>query len=179
MPGIDYSIHSLNPIAQGPGAAAQAAQPESFSFKDFLDIINPLQHIPVVSTIYRHLTGDTIGTPEKIAGDGLYGGLTGLVCSLGDTLFQEITGKSVGDTVYAFVTGEHDQNTGVASLPASVKPAASIALPMPEVSLPDFSGLFDSNDDEAEANGPPMPLSPLVAQRATAAYARAGSLQAY
>ncbi|MGQ3031076.1 MAG: hypothetical protein ACT60Q_22290, partial [Ferrovibrionaceae bacterium] len=31
---------------------------EGFSFKTVLDTINPLQHIPIVSTIYRELTGD-------------------------------------------------------------------------------------------------------------------------
>ncbi|MBT5049270.1 MAG: hypothetical protein HOM58_12290 [Rhodospirillaceae bacterium] len=34
---------------------------KGFSFGDFLDIINPLQHIPVVSTIYRMVTEDEIG----------------------------------------------------------------------------------------------------------------------
>jgi hypothetical protein len=29
-------------------------------FWDFVDIVNPLQHIPVVNTIYRELTGDTV-----------------------------------------------------------------------------------------------------------------------
>ena len=34
--------------------------PDGFTFLDMLDIINPLQHIPVVSTLYRAITGDTI-----------------------------------------------------------------------------------------------------------------------
>ncbi|MGB6086494.1 MAG: hypothetical protein WBF74_07845, partial [Parvibaculum sp.] len=32
-----------------------------FGFSDFLDVINPLQHIPIVSSIYRELTGDELG----------------------------------------------------------------------------------------------------------------------
>ncbi len=28
------------------------------SFWDFVDIVNPLQHVPVINTIYRELTGD-------------------------------------------------------------------------------------------------------------------------
>ena len=32
-----------------------------FSFHDLLDTINPLQHLPVVSTIYRAITGDRPG----------------------------------------------------------------------------------------------------------------------
>lgn len=93
---------------------AEAKSESSFTFGDFLDIINPLQHIPVVSTIYRKLTGDTIGTPEKIAGDALYGGLTGLACSVGDALFAELTGKNVGDTVYDAIIGGDEPATAVA-----------------------------------------------------------------
>jgi len=179
MPGIDYSIHSVNPAVQGPAPAVKAAEPEGFSFDDFLDIINPLQHLPVISTIYRHLTGDKIGLPEKIAGDGLYGGVVGLACSIGDALFQQITGKDVGDTVYAFLTGEDDATTSVASASASVLPASSmhIALPemaLPQLSMPDLSGVFDADDDEA--SGPPALLSPLAARRAAGAYGKAAML---
>jgi len=164
MPGIDYSIHSVNPAAQASSPAAQSAEHEGFSFGDLLDIVNPLQHLPIISTIYRHLTGDTIGLPEKIAGDGLYGGLVGLACSVGDALFQEITGKNVGDTVYAFVTGENDNKTGIATGPVSVTPATSLGL-----SMPDFSAQLDSDD----ATGPPASLAPEAIQRATAAYRQA------
>ncbi len=49
-----------------------------FSFGDFVDIINPLQHIPIISNIYRSLTGDTVAQPAaQIIGDGLYGGPIG------------------------------------------------------------------------------------------------------
>ena len=33
---------------------------DGFTFSDLMDIINPLQHIPVVSSIYRSLSGDEI-----------------------------------------------------------------------------------------------------------------------
>lgn len=90
---------------------AEKPTPSGFSFGDLLDIVNPLQHIPVVSTVYRHLTGDKIATPEKIAGDTLYGGVTGFLCSVGDAIFTEATGKSLGDTVYAAVFGEDEPAT--------------------------------------------------------------------
>ena len=41
---------------------------EGLSFGDFLEIINPLQHIPVVSTLYRMVTGDEIGVRSASAG---------------------------------------------------------------------------------------------------------------
>jgi hypothetical protein len=175
MPAFDYSTHVTNPIAQGSGRAVAKAQESSFSFGDLLDIVNPLQHIPVISTLYRHLTGDKIGTPEKIAGDTLFGGLTGLLCSVGDSIFEELTGKSVGDTVYAMVVGDDDKTTAVASdtssmTPVSVTPASSL-----NIALPDFSFLNDADDDEPAATP-----SLVVAQRAMAAYRAAGrTVEAY
>ncbi|GAA0551849.1 hypothetical protein FHS83_001418 [Rhizomicrobium palustre] len=144
MPGINYSAHQYNPIAQGSGAAYASAKAASdaasaglaasgekkddgFSFGDLLDIVNPLQHIPVVSTLYRHLTGDKIGTFAKLAGDTLYGGWTGLAFSAADSAYKEISGKTVGDTVYAMVIGDDTPKTAIAdaNTPVAVKPARS------------------------------------------------------
>jgi hypothetical protein len=91
------------------------ASSSGFTFHDFLSIINPLQHIPVIGTLYRAITGDKIGVPEKIAGDALYGGLWGAVSGLADAAFQAATGKDFGDTVLALFTGNHYSATQVAS----------------------------------------------------------------
>jgi hypothetical protein len=128
MPGIDYSAHAVNTSAAQSAAAAAARQApaaaDGFSFGDFLDIINPLQHIPLVSTLYRHLTGDAIGTPEKIAGDTLYGGLVGFVSSIADSAYQAITGKDFGNTLLALVDGDTDGTPPVAVASNDAAPAA-------------------------------------------------------
>ena len=147
---IDSSARALHlgfvpPKATAPAAAATtpAAAPAAagsdtgFSFNDLLDIVNPLQHIPVVSTIYRAISGDTIKTFPKIAGDTLYGGLEGLASSVADTVFTKITGKSVGDTVLDFAEKELGLSkpaaTGVAAADAPASPAtASISTPAGE-----------------------------------------------
>src|ERR1700753_1581635 len=96
MPGLDPSLRLL---AHGPVQTAAAAAQGSggFSlhtaFHDLLDIVTPLQHLPVVGTLYRAITGDTIGTVEKIAGDALYGGLWGAVSSVADTAFEAVEWK--------------------------------------------------------------------------------------
>jgi hypothetical protein len=139
MPGINYSAHQFNPIAQGHGEAIKAAKADSqgFSFKDLLDVINPLQHLPVVSVIYRHLTGDTITPAAKVVGDTAYGGPIGLATSLGDLLFQDLTGKGVGDTVYAMVTGDDTSTvgspTGYAAAGPEKKPAEQVAAAAPSI----------------------------------------------
>jgi hypothetical protein len=100
----------------------------SSAFEDILDIVNPLQHLPVVGTLYRAMTGDKMGTLPKIAGDTLYGGLWGAVGSLADTAFEAITGKDFGSTVLALVTdgfGSEDKPVTV----AQNIPAAKAALP--------------------------------------------------
>jgi hypothetical protein len=54
---------------------------KGLTFGDFLDVINPLQHIPVVSTVYRMITGDEIGMGARLAGGALYGGPLGFVAA--------------------------------------------------------------------------------------------------
>lgn len=55
---------------------------DGFSFGDILDIINPLQHIPVISSIYRKISGDVIAPSMQIAGDALFGGPIGAAISI-------------------------------------------------------------------------------------------------
>lgn len=193
MPAMNYSAHQYNPIAHGPGAAiasAKAASPakdSGFSFGDLLDIINPLQHIPVISTIYRHLTGDKIGTAEKLAGDTLYGGLTGLACSLGDTVFEKATGKTVGDTVYAMLFGDDKApdatptiapNSAPDAAPnaapavgyAEAEPAKPAAEVKPAIYEPSLLGLAGEFCDTVDG------ITDVMGQRAAQAYRAAGRL---
>ncbi|PWC80974.1 hypothetical protein TSH100_28370 [Azospirillum sp. TSH100] len=97
------------------------------SFWDFLDIINPLQHIPIVSTIYREITGDTIQPSMRIMGDMLYGGVIGGMASIANAVVEQATGKDVGDTVMASLGiggGDHPA-AATAVADASGGPAAS------------------------------------------------------
>jgi len=70
--------------------------PEGFSFSSFLDIINPLQHIPVVSTIYRAVTGDTIENGARLIGGALFGGPIGFLASVFNGIVDEETGNDLG-----------------------------------------------------------------------------------
>lgn len=152
MPGINYSAHQFNPIAHGHGEAIKAAKKDSqsVSFGDLLDAVNPLQHLPVVSVLYRHLTGDTISPAAKVVGDTAYGGPLGLLSSLGDMLFQKMTGKSAGDMAYAMVTGDDtvtvEGATAVAAAETSAGTeeadvAAAPAEVLPAISAPSLTAL--------------------------------------
>lgn len=120
--------------APAPVAAPSTNDDGELTFHDLLDIVNPLQHLPIISTIYRAITGETIKTFPKIAGDTLYGGVTGFASSIADTIFTKITGKSVGDTVLGWLEDEFSPahpstpQTGVASTAAPAALAANIPI---------------------------------------------------
>jgi hypothetical protein len=103
-------------------------------FWDFVDIVNPLQHIPVVNTIYRELTGDSIKGVSRIIGGGIYGGVVGLVAGIGSAIVAETTGKDPGEHVLAMFKdsdGAVPRTTGDTAVadaaPPSAGPAGSAA----------------------------------------------------
>ena len=101
---------------------------DGLTFGDIFDIINPLQHIPIVSTIYRAITGDDIAAAPKIAGGALFGGVIGLVVSIIDTAIEQITGQDTGEHLLALFEGAEssgevlvaDEDDGFASAPIEV-----------------------------------------------------------
>jgi hypothetical protein len=145
---ITGSSFSLTPHAHAGAttAIAPAAQPAAkhdFSFHDFLDIINPLQHLPIVGTIYRAITGDQIKTPEKIVGDTIYGGPLGALSAVADAIYQQSTGKSFGDTVMGWFTGHHStaavaQNSNPAESPKTptVSATGDAVIAAPQIPAP-------------------------------------------
>lgn len=105
-------------------SSVSAPKPETdtFGFEDMLDMINPLHHIPVVSTLYQDLTGDTISAPAKIVGGGIFGGVTGLAGSLIDAIIEEVSGLDIGHHVLALFNGNEEQNqtpVQIASAPST------------------------------------------------------------
>ena len=75
---------------------------DGLTFADLLDIVNPLQHIPVVSTIYRALTGDEIEHGSRMAGGALFGGGIGFAGALFNVILENDTGKDIGEHALAF-----------------------------------------------------------------------------
>ena len=121
-------------VARTDVAAATPAQPHESFFHHLLDVINPLQHLPVIGTIYRAITGEHLGPVEKIAGDTLYGGLWGAVSSIADVAFEGITGKSFEDTALALFK-THD-GPKVASATVAMPAIAAPSLSLPSADLP-------------------------------------------
>lgn len=80
---------------------AGSIQHAEMTFADMIDVVNPLQHIPVLSGVYRNVTGDEISTPAKIAGGALYGGPVGAASSIATAMVEEHSGKSIQDHVFS------------------------------------------------------------------------------
>jgi len=103
-------------------AEKEAAVPDdsSFGFLDVIDMINPLQHIPVVSSIYRYLTGDAISPVSRVVGGTAFGGPIGAASGIVNALVQMETGKDVGENVIASFSSdpseEPDTTLAVADL---------------------------------------------------------------
>lgn len=105
---------------------------DDFGFEDMLDMINPLHHIPIISTIYQDLTGDTISAPAKIVGGGLFGGVTGLAGSLIDAIIEEVSGLDIGHHVLALFNGEADEAIGKDAEPKQARTqTASLTTSLP------------------------------------------------
>ena len=77
-----------DPMSTAEEDVAIDGKATSLGLKDVLDVINPLQHIPIVSTIYRSVTGDTMNDVPKFLGSALFNGPVGLVAALGTTIIK-------------------------------------------------------------------------------------------
>lgn len=68
-----------------------------------IDIVNPLQHIPIVSSMYREATGDSLSGFANIVGGGLFGGPLGAASSVVNEVVAAQTGGDVSDMVLQHV----------------------------------------------------------------------------
>ena len=141
---------------------------DGFDLGDLLDVINPLQHIPVISSIYRSLTGDEISPAARLAGGTLYGGPVGLVSAFVSGIVEDTANTTLGDIVVAAFTGEDE--TEVAAQPASISPAAgtpasapiaasAMAAPMP-IPLP---AMLAQSNLPAQTSRTPASFDPIAA----------------
>ena len=83
---------------------------DGFSFSDLIDIVNPLQHIPVVSTFYRETTGDKISAAPRMLGSTLFFGPLGFVSALANVVVEENTGMDIGEHMTSWVTPDDESS---------------------------------------------------------------------
>ena len=129
----------MTDLTFNPTAAAQPAPPaktaaapaaagwggDGFGFNDFLDLINPLQHLPGVSTIYRAVTGDRIADEARFIGHIVYGGPVGLIAATAETMATDADGRGMSEDLAAWWRGDEGE-TAVAT--GAAKPGAETAI---------------------------------------------------
>ena len=119
------AVQALSPIqakASGkPDDTETLADRMSVGFEDLLDVVNPLQQLPVVSSVYREATGTDISIPARLVGGLLFGGPAGLVGSAAMVLFEEITGDSVLGHLERLIDGSGE----------NAAPPATASTPLP------------------------------------------------
>ncbi len=179
-------VEKSTPSTQSSAKAEGGEEFQPFGKEGFigtlLDIINPLQHIPVVSTLYRSMSGDEISPFSKIVGGALFGGPIGIAASAIDVLIKEDSGKDVGEHAMAAMGFGSDQPASpapvVAEAPKPVIPEAenkietaplapvaketAAAVP-PVLARPDFVPLSEAPKFE------PAPVQPQPEQQAKSA----------
>lgn len=116
---------------------------DGFGFDDVVDMINPLQHLPVISTAYREMTGDTISPGARLAGGALFGGPLGFASAVADTVAEDLGGRDVGGSMLAAMTGSPTPDdaavladaTDPAEAAAAIAPAAG-SQPVQQAAMP-------------------------------------------
>lgn len=114
-----------------------------FSFKDLVDIVNPLQHVPIIGSIYRYLTGDEPSGGARIVGDTIYGGPIGFGVSVVSSVLSGGDGKDLGERAMAAVFGPMDNGSNPAV--AAQTPATPQPMQAASVQPPTLPGQTDQN----------------------------------
>lgn len=173
------------------------------SFWDLLDVINPLQHIPIVNTIYRELTGDEIGVAARLAGGTLFGGPIGFAAAAVNAAIESETGEDAGGHLLALFRGGNapdapvDEPVMLAQAPQGQAPAQAqaqaqakpevapeaktaepnMAPPQPGIVQAASAVMFDVNGPVvATANPPPPPPAPAASGPAASGPAASGEV---
>ena len=128
---------------------------KSRGFGDLLQALNPLQNLPIVGTIYRELTGQTIEPSARVLGGLIYGGPIGIASALVNAIVEDDSGKDLGGHMLAMVSGPEKGNIAPPPSGDALQPGVHLA------ALRD-DGAFESNDLLATwiAGGSAAPRAP-------------------
>lgn len=99
------NTHEVYPVSGGNAPYAGEADAGEF-FSTLLDIINPLQHIPLVSTLYRELTGDELNPAARMVGGAIFGGPIGFASASANVLLEQLSGEDVAGHALALLSDD-------------------------------------------------------------------------
>jgi len=113
-----YQNAMRGPQESGYSNSQAEQNAQAFGAGDIIDMINPLQHIPVVGHIYRDITGDQIKPIAQILGGALFGGALGAGAGLVNMIAKAETGDDLAGHAMRLVKRSPD-----------ISPPQSIATP--------------------------------------------------
>lgn len=138
---ISIFLQQADPSTRVQPAALAAREPglrafgdDGLTFGDVIDMVNPLHHVPLLGSVYRRLTGDTIDPAIRIAGGALFGGPIGAAVSAVSVAIEEASkpAPAIGDSDTALAAdasaearrntaalAEHQQRSRASATPAS------------------------------------------------------------
>ncbi|MEI7668771.1 MAG: hypothetical protein WCJ33_01655 [Pseudomonadota bacterium] len=134
---IQANITPLVPNSQNSASSG-------ISFSDIFDAANPLQHIPLVSSAYRSLSGNSISTFSKLVGDTIYGlplaggsKLLSVASSVADAAIKELSGKDMTDNILSIADSATNSNSSFQLIP-NQNPSSD------DTNLPSSANFFES-----------------------------------
>lgn len=123
-------------IRETPGANELFLGPDgTFGWDDFIDVINPLQHIPVVAQIYRAVTGDQAYALSQFVGAIPFGPLSAASAVI-DTVVRAQSGRDAGTDIAAAVIGIDNRTPEEANLHLVAPPGSGDLAAGPAASVP-------------------------------------------
>jgi hypothetical protein len=125
-------------VDETPGSRQLFFGPDGqFGWDDFLDVINPLQHIPIVAQIYRAVTGDKIYGAADLIGSLPLGpiGIIGTMATVANLAVKDTTGKDIGDNLEAMVFGDGTGRTGTGGTAADSSGVAEATPAHPDLGM--------------------------------------------
>ncbi len=157
IPSSKFEIRPGAAKAWNPDAPDEVVLTDGKSrgFGDLLQALNPLQNLPVVGTIYRELTGQTIEPSARVLGGFIYGGPIGIASALVNAIVEGDSGKDIGSHMLAMVSGPEKGNI-------APPPSGDAAQPGVHLAALRQDGAFESNDLLATwiAGGSAAPQAP-------------------
>lgn len=84
---------------------------DGLKFSDFLDVINPLHHIPVLGSLYRAITSDEISPASRMAGGAVFAGPIGAVIAVAGMTIDKAVGfvkKNAQESEFKIGSGNFD-----------------------------------------------------------------------
>lgn len=85
---------------------------DDFGFLDILDMLNPIQHIPLIGQAYRAITGDVIKPVAEVIGGAIFGGPIGAATGA----VSAVVGDDIKQAFAGFMQDDRDTTIAITNL---------------------------------------------------------------